>query len=208
MMRLRPKRAMMMMSSDSRDDQPSWWSHYGAATFRLVDFGAGLITLVCASCLFLVSGGARSSGTTVLTSSLGVCAGLLGIVLAAMAVVTAFITRTFVAMVNDLGEVLQPFVTVAYVAAGGLLISLAGLPVLGVHAFPWWVSAVVLALSAAATVWAVIGVVQLVGLVRLFATYRAHEFIAQLDAEYLRDERLREARRKKDEGLTEQRDEV
>jgi hypothetical protein len=158
--------------------------------------------VVAAGCLFFLSAGARSSGTTILTSSLGVCAGLLGIVLAAMAVVTAFITRTFVAMVNDVGEVLQPFMTVALVATVGLLISLLELPVLGVRAFPWWVPTAVLALSVGATVWAIVGVVQLMGLVHLFANYRAHEFMAQLDAEYLRDERLQEAQRKRDEGRT------
>jgi hypothetical protein len=195
---------MMMMTSDSRNNQASWWSHYGAATFWSKDFGAGLIALVGASCLFFLSMGARSAGTTVLTSTLGVCAGLLGIVLAAMAVVTAFITRTFVAMVNDIGEVLQPFVTVAFVAAGGVLISLFGLPVLGAHVFPWWASAAVLALSVGVTVWAIVGVAQLVVLIRLFATYRAQELMAQLDAEYLRDERLQEAPRMRDDGSDEQ----
>lgn len=116
---------------------------------------------VLGAVLFSVSEQSRAQAYVVLPAVIGVCAGLLGLVLGAIAIVTAFMTRGFVAAVDDIDEVLMLFRTVAAVAAGGIGVALLGLVIQ--EPAIWQLVVAALSLSSALAVWTVGGVVQLVG---------------------------------------------
>lgn len=155
-----------------------------------MDTGAAAVTLVAGVIFFMLRPDARTvAGPMLLPAAAGICAGLLGVVLAAMAIVTAFLTRSFVAAIGNMDEALMPFRTTAVVAGAGLVASLAGLVAL--EAVVGWVDAVLLAVAGALTVWTTVGVVQLVGIIVFFAQVRAREMHTLMDAESAREERIR-----------------
>jgi len=134
---------------------------------------------------------ARADSPVVVGAALGVCAGLLGVVLGALAITTAFITQAFVALVGDLRRALLPFTTIAVVAAAGLVVSLAAL--LGAGPAWWGLRTALVAFSLALTAWTVVGTVQLVQHVVYFASIRGREITTLLEAERIRADRLRQA---------------
>lgn len=173
---------------------PSWLKRNGKALFYgSWDFRAAVTALVAAGVLMSLSETARAQSGPLSAATLGICGGLLGVVLGAMAITTAFVTRSFVAIIGDIRHALLGFTTVAVVAATGLLFSLTALALAG--AAWWWITAALLALCLALTTWTAVGTVQLVMLVVYFATVRAREMTTLLEAEGLRTERLRAAGR-------------
>jgi hypothetical protein len=117
---------------------------------------------------------------------LGNCAGRLGVVLGAISIVSAFITKSFVAIVGDVEEVLMPFATTAGVAATAMLSATIGLVVES----PGWLVARLLVISALPGAWCVAAAVQRTQLVIYFATVRAREIQAVTEAEKLRQHRI------------------
>lgn len=172
-----------------RSDVASWVRQYGAATFRAPDALVGYLVCACTALIAYYSSSARGQAAAVLTATAAIDAGLLGIVLAAMAIVTAFVDRTFVAFASrGLQEELMPFATVSVVAALGVGVGVLGLFGVGALATGWTIA--LLALSAGLTAWAVAGVVQLVALVIYFASVRARQIAAIEEANQVRTRRL------------------
>ncbi len=178
-----------MTTSATRRATRDWLRRYGAATFyRSWDARLAVITLLAAMPALSLSEGARAASGDAMTATLGVCAGLLGVVLGAMAIVTAFVTRSFVALVGDMRDALMPFGTIAVVAACGLLCSLGALLLVGPAM--WWVTVGVVSVALSLTTWTVVGTVQLVHLVIYFATVRSREIATLVEAERIRTSRL------------------
>ncbi len=123
-----------------------------------------------------------------MAAAAGVCAGLLGLVLAAMTVVIAFVNRTFVLLVGSLREALMPFATIAAVAGSGLLLGLAAVVTLEPLAWPGAVA--LLTGLTLLTSWTVTGVVSLVLLSIYFPRVREAELGAIEKAEETRRARL------------------
>lgn len=172
--------------------RPSWLDQYGRSTFVSPDFLLAILAAGATLGLLLSSPAARSTIGSLTAALAGVLAGLLGLALAAMAIVTAFITPTFVAAVGDVRELCMPFLTVAVAAALGLVTALA-LVMLEPIAMAWWIAPSIMALAIFFAVWAIAGTVQLVTIVIFFASVRAREMKTLLDAEALRGRRLTEA---------------
>lgn len=171
-----------------RSSTAAWLHSYGKATFLSWDFllAAGLAGV--AVLLFSVSEEARHAGPILAAAAVGVCAGLLGLVLAAMTVVIAFVNRTFVLLVGSLAEALMPFATIAVVSAASLGVGMTAMVAL--EPLYWALDVVVLSLLVLLTAWTIAGVVQLVNLAIYFARLRAAELEALEHADGIKRHRL------------------
>jgi hypothetical protein len=176
------------MTTTPRERLAEWWRRYGRATWDSADLELGVWAAFGTILLVVASDQARASAPAFAVATAGISAGLLGIVLAAMTIVTAFVNRTFVMIVGDLREALMPFATVAVVAATSLLLSLAGM--LALAPLQGRLEVLLVALIAGATAWAIGGVVQLVFLSIWFARVRATELQTLEEAEQIRAQRL------------------
>lgn len=176
------------MTKLSRRGPSRWFARYGRATFLSWDFLFAAAMAVGAAVLFAVSEQARGAGDGLAAAAAGICAGLLGLVLAAMTVVIAFVNRTFVLLIGDLREALMPFATVAAAAAGGLLVGLVG--VVALEPLAWQATVALLTALTLLTAWTVAGVVSLVFLSIYFARVREAELTAIEQAEEARRARI------------------
>lgn len=149
----------------------SRWRH----TFISADFICACVAALAVGLGAGLSGSLRESGVTILLFEGALGVAVLAVVLAALAILVAFLGEEYVALLQGtplgVDGAIRPYSTIARVSAFATGSGLAGAFVWSLS--PWWVQASVLACSTGFMVWALVGTVQLVGITAWHGRMRA-----------------------------------
>lgn len=169
------------MSAPTREGVRSrvvaWFGRYGAATFLSWDALAALVTTGVALPFLLVEDSARTDGVTILLVIAGAGTALLAVVLAAMAMLTAFMTEEYLAALGDTRDATMPYATTSHVC--GVTAGWSLLSALAYRALPDALEGVVLAVAVGLAVWTLIATSQIVSMTTEHARLRAQLIVAR-----------------------------
>ncbi len=166
---------------------------YVRTALKSWDFGVGVGCAMVAAVLAL-DDGVRGQGVTVALASCAVGMAVLGVVLAALAIITAFFDGHYRRVLESAGGIrraMAPYLLVA--GTGGLAAVVGLLTALAWPAFGEWTQIVALAVTVLLTVWSVAGTVSLVEITLFHAEQRAALMRGFEEAADVRAQRLRRA---------------